>query len=129
MELDWYKEYFVNSTKTIDYAVDDVRVEGKQSKITLGRRGKFPMPIDLKVTFENGSTRMYTIPLGIMRSSKSMENGEPLMVLEDWYWTHPTYVATIEGKVKSVEIDPSGRLADMNLDNNSYGGASKDIED
>lgn len=129
MELDWYKEYFVNSTKTIDYAIEDVKAEGKRTSVTLSRKGKFPMPIDLKVTFENGSTKMYTIPLGIMRGAKTSENGESYIVLKDWYWTHPTYEANIEGKVKSVEIDPSGRMADMDLENNTYGIPKKDIKD
>ena len=129
MELDWYKEYFINSTKMIDYAVEEVKTEGKRSMVTLSRKGKFPMPIDLKVTFENGSTKMYTIPLGIMRGAKSSENGESFTVLKDWYWTHPTYEASIKGKVKSVEIDPSGRLADMDLKNNSFGIPKKDIKD
>ena len=129
MELDWYKEYFVNSTKTIDYAIEDVKAEGKRTSVTLSRKGKFPMPIDLKVTFENGSTKMYTIPLGIMRGAKTSENGESYIVLKDWYWTHPTYEASIEGKVKSVEIDPSGRMADMDLENNTYGIPKKNIKD
>ncbi len=28
IELDWYKEYFVNTTKTIDYSIDSLWEEG-----------------------------------------------------------------------------------------------------
>jgi hypothetical protein len=31
MELDWYKEYWIYTTKTIDYAVGDVKHERQQA--------------------------------------------------------------------------------------------------
>ena len=35
MELDWYKEYWVYSIKTIDYAVGDVTDDNSKAKITI----------------------------------------------------------------------------------------------
>ena len=118
LELDWYLEYFINSTKMIDYAIDNLEKDGKRTKVTLSRIGQFPMPIDLAVTMENGTKKMYTIPLGLMRGEKTSENGMTYMKVKDWYWTHSTYELDIEGAVETVEIDPSGRLADVNLENN-----------
>ncbi len=120
MELDWYKEYFINSTKLIDYAVGEVVQEGKRTNITLKRIEEFPMPIDVEVTFENGKKSNYTIPLGLMRGEKKAENGTDFIVLKDWYWTHDSYEMSVEGKVKSVKIDPTGRLADFVPDNNTW---------
>ncbi|MEK7256451.1 MAG: M1 family metallopeptidase, partial [Bacteroidota bacterium] len=55
LELDWFKEYFVYTTHTMDYAVKSVeKLNRKQSKISLERFGKPPMPIDLTVTYEDG---------------------------------------------------------------------------
>ena len=33
IKLDWYKEYWVNSTKTIDYGIDSLWEEGGKTKI------------------------------------------------------------------------------------------------
>ena len=122
MELDWYKEYFVNSTKLTDYAIGEVNPQGKRTDITLKRLKSFPMPIDLEVTFTDGKKKMYTIPLGIMRGAKTKENGKDFTVLKDWFWTHPEYSFSLEGEVAKIQIDPTGRLVDMNLEDNSWGG-------
>ena len=124
LELDWFKEYFVYTTKTIDYAVVDVkedREDNKLSKVKLERIGLMPMPVDVAITFKNGSVVTYTIPLRIMRGEKKQDGETILQTAPDWPWVSPTYVLEVEGKLKeieSIQIDPSGRMADMNTDNN-----------
>ena len=88
LELDWYKEYFVGSTKTMDYAVVSVAKENrKEIKIALKRVGHFPMPIDLVVTYENGQKEVFTIPLAIMRGEKKTDKiGAEIKILPDWKW-------------------------------------------
>lgn len=121
MVLDWYYEYMVNTTHKIDYAVKSVEKESrKTSKVTLERLGNFPMPIDLAVTYEDGTVEMYTIPLRIMRGEKQEEG---LTVLEDWPWVNTEYSFVLPVKVKEIvkiEIDPKGYMADVNRDNNIY---------
>ena len=51
IQLGWYKEYFVYTTKTIDYSIDSLWEQDGLSKIRLRRIGEMPMPIDLKLTF------------------------------------------------------------------------------
>ena len=41
-------------------------------------------------------------------------------VLKDWTWAHPTYSFTTSKTVKSVEIDKSKLMADVNQDNNTF---------
>lgn len=120
MELDWYYEYFVHTTKTIDYAVKDVRNENNSYVVELQRIGYMPMPMDVVVTFEDDSQELYYIPLYQMFGAKANETNLPTTKLEAWKWTHPTYTFTVKGnkKVKSVEIDPSQRLADIERSNN-----------
>lgn len=124
LELDWYREYFVNTTFTIDYAVKSIIAGGapNTAKVTLERVGKMPMPIDLEVTYTDGTTEIFNIPLRIMRGNKPSDYGDvKYTVAEDWPWTHPTYELRIPvnvGKIKSVKIDPSGRLADIEKGNN-----------
>lgn len=122
LELDWYKEYFVNSTKTIDYGVKAVNSKDNSTEIILERVGLMPMPIDLVITYKDGSQEMVYLPLEIMRGEKPAEEGMPTRILsEDWPWTNLVKKVTIPkslDSIKSIEIDPSKRLADVNPDNN-----------
>lgn len=122
LELDWYKEYFVNSTKTIDYGIKEVKADGSGTSITLERIGLMPMPLDVVVTYKDGSQEQIYLPLVIMRGEKNNESGMPERLLtEDWPWTNLSKTITISKSfdtIKSVEIDPSGRLADLERENN-----------
>lgn len=121
LELDWYYEYWVNTTHTIDYEVKSVTTEGNDTKVTLSRIGKMPMPIDLEVKYEDGSSELFYIPLGIMRGQKANESKLNRKVLKDWSWTHPEYSFTIKNKqVSSMTIDKSSRMADIDKTNNVY---------
>jgi aminopeptidase N len=126
--LDWYNEYFVQTTKTIDYAIDTVKTENGATIIDLKRLGKMIMPIDLSVEFEDGSVRTYYIPLDLMRGEKPNENPSVnRVVLPDWTWTHPSYSVKLSepaAAIKKITIDPSARMADINRSNNHYPATS-----
>ena len=120
MELDWYQEYWVNSTKTIDYAFDSLWEESGKTKIRLKRVGLMPMPIDLNLTFKDGSTETHYIPLDLMYGSKPAE-GEQWRVYPAWKWTNETYVVETNRKIVDIsvaEIDASQRMADVERKNN-----------
>ncbi len=124
MELDWYKEYWVNSTHSIDYAVNAVKPAKKGSKIVLEKIGVMPMPIDLIITDTKGNKTNITIPLRIMRGEKRKDGKMSFEIApEDWPWTHNKYelFVPLKGKkIAKVEIDPSQRMADTNPENNVY---------
>lgn len=110
-ELGWYLIDFGQTTNTIDYAVKTI--EGNTA--TLERIGLMPMPIDAKVTFADGTTKMVHIPLRMMRWVKpNAEN-----VQEDWPWAMPTYELKMDKEISKVEIDPSQLMADVKRDNNT----------
>lgn len=125
LELDWYREYMVMTTKTIDYAVDTVFQNGSESTIQLVNIGSMPMPLDVKVELGNGNSYTYTIPIDLMRGSK-IENdpqGKPIRVLPDWKWVSPAYLLSVPYRIndiKSVSLDPQKRMADMDRDNNQW---------
>lgn len=123
LELDWYYDYWVNSTKTIDYGVSKVEEFDGAVLVELVREGDLPMPMDVTVTFKDGSKKVYYAPLSIMRGEKPSENELERVVLPDWKWTHPSYNFQIEGSlenIQSIQIDESGLLADINRSNNSW---------
>jgi hypothetical protein len=48
---------------------------------------------------------------------------EDFKVMDDWSWTHPTYLLETDVKIEDVEkieIDASQRLADVNREDNVY---------
>ena len=123
IELDWYYDYWVHSIKTIDYAITEVKSLGASTHIQLKRIDPMPMPIDLVVTQKNGTKKSYYIPLGIMRGTKKSETAMARQITKDWHWTHPTYNLIIKlnlNDIKSIEIDPSQRMADVDRSNNNY---------
>ncbi|MEQ8470788.1 MAG: M1 family metallopeptidase [Marinoscillum sp.] len=132
IELDWYYEYWVNTTKTIDYSIDSLSATANSTLISLSKVGLIPMPIDLVVTRTNGDKVAYYIPLTIMRGEKPNESGLVRTLGSDWPWTHPTYELKVNipmDQIQSVEIDPSYRMADVNRKNNTYKSESSSRED
>ena len=123
LELDWYLDYWINTTHTIDYAIEQVEAKKDKTVVTLQKIGQMPMPIDLTVTTKNGIKTWYYIPLGIMRGEKINDTEIKRVTLKDWYWTHPTYVFEIDtplDQIETLQIDESGYLADVNNQNNSW---------
>ncbi|QOD60010.1 M1 family metallopeptidase [Polaribacter haliotis] len=112
IHLDWYLNEWTQTIHTIDYGIKSVI--GKT--ITLERIGQMPMPVDLEVIYTDGSTQSFNIPLRMMRGHKPTT----ATILEDWGWAMPTYSFTTAKTVKSVEIDKSKLMADVNLENNVY---------
>jgi len=112
LHLDWYLNEWTQTTHTIDYAVKSV--EGKT--IILERIGQMPMPIDLEVTYEDGTTERFNIPIEMMRGNKPTS----ATILKDWGWAYPTYSFETSKNVKAVVIDKSGLMADIDLSNNRF---------
>jgi hypothetical protein len=122
MKLDWYKEYWVYSTKTIDYSIDSLWEENGKTKVRLKRIGLMPMPVDLQLTFKDGTKEMHYIPMNLMYGEKPVEDSTmQRTVYAPWPWTNGTYIIETTRKLADftvVEIDPSQRMADIDRKNN-----------
>jgi hypothetical protein len=122
LQLDWYKEYWVNTTKTIDYGIDSLWEENGKSKIRLKMVGYMPMPIDVLIQFKDGSKELAYIPQYLQFGEKPVEDPSiPRTSFEPWKWTHPTYTFELNHRlldIKVVEIDPTQRMADVDRKNN-----------
>lgn len=122
IQLDWYKEYWISTTKSIDYSIDSLWGENGVSKIRLRRIGQMPMPIDLQLTFKDSSKEIHYIPLDLMFGGKPAEGKEPFIVHSEWNWTNPTYVVEFKHPLSDLilaEIDPTKRMADVDQKNNT----------
>ena len=119
-ELDWYLTDWTMTTNTIDYAVDSVTEAGDTVKVNLKRIGLMPIPIEVKVLYEGGAEENFYIPLQMMRAEKPLT--KEITLLKDWAWARPIYDFTFikKGEIKSITLDPDHKIADVNLNNNSY---------
>ena len=110
------------TTNTIDYSIENMSNLNGKAVISLSRKGLMPMPLDIEVTMNDGSTKMYYIPLEEMRGEKNITRN--ITKLADWAWAYPTYELALDGvnfnNVKSVTIDPKEMMADVNKDNNTF---------
>ncbi|MES1223183.1 MAG: M1 family metallopeptidase, partial [Bacteroidota bacterium] len=122
LQLDWYKEYWINTTKTIDYGIDSLWEENGKTKIRLKMIGKMPMPLDILLQYKDGSKEIAYVPQYIMFGEKPAEDRSiPRISFEPWKWTSPTYTFEINHRltdIKIIDIDPTERMADIDRKNN-----------
>ncbi|MCA0381727.1 MAG: M1 family metallopeptidase [Bacteroidetes bacterium] len=121
MELDWYKEYMVYTTKTIDYAIDSLWMEDNYTLVRIKRLGEMPMPVDVTLTFKDSTTEQHYVPLNLTYGEKPAESTAPRVVYPAQRWTHRDMIIRTNRRINeiiSVEIDASQRLADVERKNN-----------
>lgn len=125
LELNWFLDLWVGTTQFIDYKIELVDKGPKgQTTIVINRSGALPMPLDILLVDADGVESWYYIPLDLLRGEKPAEDFQvDRSVLADWEWTNPSYSFDVDikkRKIKSIQIDPSGRLADLNNLNGIY---------
>ena len=105
-ELNWFwRGWFLNKWK-IDQAVKSVSYKNgdftKGIVIKLENLGQLPMPVDLEIKFNNGTTQNLKLPVEIWKRNA------------EWTVEVPT-----TKKITSVQLDPRGTLPDANVANNT----------
>ena len=119
MELEWYLNDWTRTDHKIDYGLDISSLQSDRV-VTLKRKARMPMPLDVEVSFSDGTKDMYYIPTDLMHGNKKF-NSNNVYYMQPWTWASPEYDFVVQGnkKVVKVEIDPSKRLADYNQMDNS----------
>ncbi len=127
-ELDWYLQDWTKTTNTIDYAIDSVEGEEKSTLVSLQRKAMMPMPLNINVTYNDGTSETFYIPLQMMRWEKPAEKGVNRTVVKDWAWGFPEYqleIPVAKSKISSIEIDASQLMADIDRSNNKWTGTNE----
>jgi hypothetical protein len=123
LQLKWYMNYWINTTKKIDYSIKNVIENQGATFVMLERVGEFPMPLDLVVTYKDGSKEMFYIPTNETLGNKPVDDSTiQRLDLDAWPWVYPTYTLSIQRKVEeiaTIEIDPLQRMADVERKNNT----------
>jgi hypothetical protein len=119
VDLNWFFDEWIETSKTIDYAVERVKKTDTAGKyiITFKRLGRMQMPLDFTVYNKQGKKFSYYIP------NTDFQKQTTATILPKWQgWDNvrEEYKAEvkIEGKLKDVVIDTSYRIADIDLLNN-----------
>ena len=117
LELEWYLNEWTRTPHKIDYGIDISSLESDRL-IILKRKARIPMPIELIVSFSDGTSEMYYIPNDLLFGYKRFDT--EVNYMEPWNWASTEYEFKLEGlkKVVKIEIDPSKRLADFNQSDN-----------
>lgn len=121
MDLKWFQHYWINTTKTIDYAVKEVKHDGNSTTVTLENKGGVPMPIDFSVLTKDNKVVNYQIPLNMTHTWKSKDIYGSFTTLRYWPWTQKEYTFTVpysKAQIAALGIDFSQRLADINPEDN-----------
>ena len=120
VDLNWFFDQWTETTKSIDYGIKCVKRGEKENEyiITFERSGKMQMPIDFQVLSKDSVVQNFHIP------NNWFVKKTDATVLPKWLgWEklNPTYEAhvTVPQGIKNIVIDPSNRLADVNMLNNS----------
>ena len=105
-DLSWFWRSWFYTTEQLDQAVDSIGLSdsaGVVSRIYLRNAGEMPMPVELSLVMDDGSTRRVSLPV------------------EVWFGDS-RYVATIPGprKVNAVTIDPDNWYPDVKRENNKW---------
>ncbi len=103
MDLDWFWKDWVFTTARLDQAVDSVAKSGEGEKIFLTNRGSMTLPLEMDVSFSDGSTERIRLPVEMWNQGSRF-----------------AYRLRMNKPVKRVVIDPRGVLPDVNRGNNSY---------
>src|SRR5216117_1302773 len=106
-DLSWFWRGWFYRTDVVDLAVDSVRVRqdssGTATRVFLSSPGALPMPVDLRVTFANGSVEDVHLPVEIW-----------------WLGNHYVYERKFAVEVTKVEIDPGQSVPDVRRENNVW---------
>ena len=121
MDLKWFQNYWINTTKTIDYGIKEVKYDANSTTVTLVNNGNIPMPIDFSILTKDKKVINYQIPLNMTHVWKKKDIYGDFATLNYWPWTQKEYTFTIpynKSQISTLGIDFSQRLADVNMADN-----------
>lgn len=101
--LSWFWQGWFYGTGNVDLAVDFVQTYQGNTVIGLSNKGEIPMPVELQITYTDGSTELLRLPVEIWQRGDS--------------WNH---LLQSEKQVQRVELDPKKVLPDVNYSNDSW---------
>lgn len=121
VDLNWFFDQWLETNKKLDYGIGCIKKKKNQYAITLKRIERMESPIDLTITYKDGSKQLFHIPNNWY--VKEVDTTK-VTVLSKWYgWDkiNPTYTFHVNSDkhISNIQLDDTYRLGDINLLNNS----------
>ncbi|QDH77925.1 M1 family metallopeptidase [Echinicola soli] len=104
--LNWFWQNWFYGNDNIDLSLDGVYPYGGNYVMALSNRGGVPMPVLVEVTFEDGTSERFKLPVEIWQRGDQ--------------WNH---LYKTDKEVKSIVIDPDKVLPDVNIGNDKWPSA------
>ncbi|MFD1094958.1 M1 family metallopeptidase [Salegentibacter chungangensis] len=101
--LSWFWKGWFYGTGNIDLALADVIENEKGYVIKLSNDGDMPMPVEMKITYEDGSSEELRLPVEIWQRGDT--------------WRH---LLETGKKIKKIQLDPKKILPDVNFSNDTW---------
>ena len=103
MELDWFWRDWVFTTARLDQAVDSVSRGTDGARVHLSNRGSMMMPVELSITFDDGTTSVVKLPIEMWNLGDA-------------------FVYRVPGSkgVRSAVVDPRRAVPDIDRANNRW---------
>ena len=122
MELTWFQNYWLITTKTIDLGIDSVTFKGNDALMVFSNKG-IPMPVEFAVEMKDGTKKYFYIPIDLTDNPKT-DFAHPTTTLPYWSGAEKKYRVLVKDIKKAsftnVTIDPDGFLPDIKPANNTY---------
>lgn len=122
MELTWFQNYWLGTTKTIDLGIDSVTFKGSDAFIVFSNKG-VPMPVEFTAEMKDGSKKYFYIPIELTNNPKA-NFLRFTTVLPYWSSAERKYRVTVKdlkkGMFTKLTIDTDGFLPDNKTGNNSF---------
>ncbi len=101
--LAWFWKGWFYGTGNIDLAIAGVQSYQGNYVISVANKGEIPMPVELKITYTDGTSENRRLPVEIWQRGDS--------------WN---YLLKTDKELQSVEIDPEKILPDVNYSNDAW---------
>jgi Peptidase family M1 domain len=102
MDLDWFWRDWVFTTARLDQAVDSIGRTQEGAKIFLSNRGSMTLPLEMDLTFTDGTTERVRLPVEMWNQGSKF-----------------AYRLRSAREVRRAVIDPRGVLPDVDRANNA----------
>ncbi len=104
-DLSWFWHGWFFTTDTFDQAIESVSIDGSAAVISIRDKGDLTMPINLKLSYGDGTTETVIVPANV------------------WFGGARTYTSRValQGRtLTSVTLDPDNRFQDLDTANNHW---------
>jgi hypothetical protein len=102
-DLDWFWQAWFYGAGTTDVAISDVHQDEGGLTITLTNTGDVVMPVELKLTFDDGSSTTVVWPVNVWAQSREVSR-----------------TLAVSGEVLKIEVDPENYFLDIGRSNNTW---------